>query len=319
MIKPVQRSIRLFFYRRGLKAGFHGSSTLVDFIRTEHVSHWQLYLKNIVLQHPTWLSYPNIKSFELHPRLPICVGFWDGTTTGVAPNANPLQNSGLISDLLRLTDNPKGLTLAQTQLSGTKSSKVIGPILRMAITVHIRPLGEDSEDEDHNVQLCIKQEDSSSLSKHISLSTNTIQSLPSPKTEQLKAVSVTDKTFSNLPSQNFEHNTASPTGSTTQEDTPPLSYLPASALLLSTHVLSPSKSSNRFPERPATPTTTRHTRSNIARKRSLTLLSPQQISIRSTCEPKWKPTTKNTPPSSSSVIDTFTESSIIPDASIESD
>jgi len=255
----------------------------------------------------------------LHPRLPICVGFWDGTTTGLAPNANPLQNSGLIRDLLHLTDNPKGLTLTETQLSGTKSSKVIGPILRIAITVHIRPLGEDSEDKDYNVQLRIKQEDTSSLSKDISLSTNTIQSLSSPKAKQLKAVSVTDKTCSNLPSQNFEHNTASPTGSTTREDTPPPSYLPASALLLSTHVLSPSKSSNRFPERPATPTTTRHTRSNLARKRSLTLLSSQQISIHSTRKPKWKPTTKNTSPSSSSVIDRITESSIIPDASIESD
>ena len=86
--KPVQRSIGLYFYRRGLKAGFHGSPNLVEFIRTEHIPNWQQYLKNIVLQHPAWLAYPNIKSFELHPQLPICVGFWDGTTTGVAPNAN---------------------------------------------------------------------------------------------------------------------------------------------------------------------------------------------------------------------------------------
>ena len=224
---------------------------MVEFIRTEHVPHRQFYLKNIILQHPAWLSYTNIKSFEFYPRLPICVGFWHGTTTGVAQNANLLQNSGLISYLLPVADNPKGLTLTQTQLTGTKSGKVIGPILRMAITVHTRPLGENFEDEYHSLQLRIKHEDSSSLSKDISLSTNSILSLPSHKAEQLKAVSVTDKTSSNLPLQRFEHNTASPTGSTTQEDRPPPFYLPASALLLSTHVLSASKSSNRFPERPA--------------------------------------------------------------------
>lgn len=124
--KPVQQSIGLFFYRRGLKAEFHESPTLVEFIRTEPVPNWQHYLKNIVLQHPAWLAYPNIKSFELHPRLPICVGFWDGTTTGVAPNANPLQDSGIISDLLRLTDNPKGPNSTQTTLSNSKSSKTFG-------------------------------------------------------------------------------------------------------------------------------------------------------------------------------------------------
>jgi len=102
---------------------------LVEFIRTEQVSNWQQYLKNIVLQHPAWLAYPNIKAFELHPQLPICVGFWDGTTAGVAPNANPLQNTGLISDLLRLTDNPKGLNFTQTQLSNTKSGKITSLIL----------------------------------------------------------------------------------------------------------------------------------------------------------------------------------------------
>ena len=126
--KPVQQSIGLFFYCRRLKAGFHGSRTLVEFIRTEPVPNWQHYLKNIVLQHPAWLAYPNIKSFELHPRLPIGVDFWDGTTTGVAPNANPLQDSSIISDLLHLTDNPKGPNSTQTHWSNSKSSKTLGPI-----------------------------------------------------------------------------------------------------------------------------------------------------------------------------------------------
>jgi len=86
--KLIPRSVGLYFYRRGFKAGFHGSPTLLDFNRFQQIPDWQQYLKNLVLQHTAWLSYPNIKSYELHPRLPICVGYWDGTTTGIAPNAN---------------------------------------------------------------------------------------------------------------------------------------------------------------------------------------------------------------------------------------
>ena len=320
-IKPVQRSIGLFFYRRGLKAGFHGSPTLVEFIRTEQVPNWQQYLKNIVLQHPAWLSYPNIKSFELHPRLPICVGFWDGTTSGVAPNANPLQNSGVIGDLLRLTDNPKGLSLTQTQLSNIKSSKAIGPILRMAITVHIRPIGEDSDDEHNNIQLRIKQEDSSSLLDSQSLSTKQNEILTSHRTNSQIPTSISDPTPPILPSQNSANNTTSPTGSTTQEDTPPPSYIPSTQLSSSTHALSAPESTNRFPERPATPTTYCCTRSTFAKKRSLTLFSPEQISIRSPRELKRKSSNQNTIATSESIPVAIiaNESSILSNESIESD
>lgn len=148
--KPVQRSIGLYFYRRELKAGFHGSPTLVSFLHTERVPDWQQYLKNIVLQHPAWLSFPNIKSFELRPRLPICVGFWDGTTTGVAPNVNQLQSGGVIADLLRLTDNPKGHSGSQSQLPHLRGGRSTSSILRMAITIHIRPIGDESDEEDNN-------------------------------------------------------------------------------------------------------------------------------------------------------------------------
>ena len=148
--KLIPRSVGLYFYRRGFKAGFHGSPTLLDFNRFQQISNWQLYLKNLVLQHPAWLSYPNIKSYELHPQLPICVGYWDGTTTGIAPNANSLHNTGIISDLLRLTDKPNGPHPIQTQLTTTKGSRSMSSILRMAITVHIRLIGDDSDDEESN-------------------------------------------------------------------------------------------------------------------------------------------------------------------------
>ena len=38
--KPIQRSVGLYFYRRGLKAGFHGSPTLINFTRTERIPGW---------------------------------------------------------------------------------------------------------------------------------------------------------------------------------------------------------------------------------------------------------------------------------------
>jgi len=81
---------------------------------------------------------------ELHPRLAICVGFWDGTTTGIGPNANILQNSGLISDLLRLTDCPQVSNLTQTTLTPSKGSRSVSSLLRMAITIHLRPIGDNS-------------------------------------------------------------------------------------------------------------------------------------------------------------------------------
>lgn len=146
--KPIPRSVGLYFYRRGFKAGFHGSPTLLDFNRFQQIPDWQQYLKNLVLQHPACISYPNIKFYELHPRLPICAGYWDGTTTGIASNAN----------LLRLTDKPNCPHSVQTQLVTVKGSRSVSSILRMAITIHLQQIGDDSDDEDSNIQPSIKQE-----------------------------------------------------------------------------------------------------------------------------------------------------------------
>ena len=281
-----------------------------------------IFLLMIVLQHPAWLAYPNIKSFELHPRLPICVGFWDGTTTGVAPNANPLQDSGIISDLLRLTDNPKGPNSTQTTLSNSKSSKTFGPISRMAITVHIRPLGEDSEDEDHNIQLRIKQDDNSSSLASLPPPAQ-LQQSPSIQQPQSDTQSSTLNTpISTSQSHPLPSNaqSLSPTGSTTQEDTPPPSYLPTTHPPSSTLGDSPSTSTivNASSNRPATPITRLSSQSTLARKRSLTLLSPEQISTKTTRDIKRNPCSKNTSPITIPVLivgdsvesSTSTESSI---------
>ena len=87
----------------------------------------------------------------------------------------------------------------------------------------------------------------------------------------------------------------SPTGSTTQEDTPPPSYLPATCLPPSTLTdsLSTCMPVNPSSHRPATPTTRLGSQSTLARKRSLTLLSPEQISINTTRDLKRNPGSKN--------------------------
>ena len=123
--RPIQRSVGLYFYRRGLKAGIHGSPTLFTCTRTERIADWQQYLNDLVLQHPAWLSYPNIKTLELHSRLPICVGFWDDMTIGIGSNANILENSGIISDLLDLTESPKTSTSTRTYLTPLKGSRSV--------------------------------------------------------------------------------------------------------------------------------------------------------------------------------------------------
>ena len=267
-------------------------------------------MKNLVLQHPAWLAYPNIKSFELHPRLPICVGFWDGTTAGVAPNANQLQNSGLISDLLRLTDNPKGLHLTQTQLSNTKSTKTLGPISRMAITVHIRPIGDDSEDEDNNIQLRIKQEDNSSSTHALLSSTKERQRLAISQTEDSNnSSSVLDISDAKEQSPDSTKSTqvTSPTGSTTQEDTPPPLYLPSNPLSSSSKdFIRVHDTSLASSQRPSTPSSSLSTQPTLTRKRSLTLLSPEQISIRSTREPQRKSSSNNSFSATLSTADSTT-------------
>ena len=256
------------------------------------------------MQHPAWLAYPNIQSFELDPRLPIYVGFWDGTTTGVAPNANPLHNSGIISDLLRLTDNPKRLNSIQTQLPNSKSSKTIGPILRMAITLHIRPIGDDSEDEDNNIQLRIMQEDNSSPSTPHSLPLKLLQS-PSIQQPQFNTqTTILDRPILNPQSRDFNSNTQplSPTGSTTEEDTSPQSYLPASHISSSSLSNTLSRLNSLPSERPPTPTTHLSPQSTLVRKRSSALRSPEQISIQTTRELRRKASSKNTSAISAFVI-----------------
>ena len=202
--------------------------------------------------------------------MPISVGFWAGTTTGVAPNANPLPDSGIICNLLYLTDNPKGQNSTQTHLSNSKSSKTFGPISQMAITVHRHPIGEDSEDEDHNIQLCIKQDNSSSSLASLPLPAKLQKSLyvQQPQLHSLSSILTTPISNSQSDLLSTDAQSLSPTGSTTQEDTPPLSYLPT--MHLPSFILADSASTstivNLSSNRPATPTAYLSSQSTLARK-----------------------------------------------------
>ena len=75
---------------------------------------------------------------------------------------NLLQNRGSIADLLHLTDNPKSLQLIHTNLTTVKSSRSASSILRMTMTIHIRLIGDDSDNSDNNNQHAIKPEDTDS-------------------------------------------------------------------------------------------------------------------------------------------------------------
>lgn len=128
--------------------------------------------------------------------------------------------------------------------------------------------------------------DSASLKSHIS--TKSTHATLSTKSK-LPSVNLSSSANSSIiiqESENQNDDTAS--GSTTQGDTPPPSYLSTKnpsgshSSHLSLH------SNNPISERPSTPTTSITTRSALARKRSLTLLSPQKITTRSTRELKRK-------------------------------
>jgi len=162
----------------------------------------------------------------------------------------------------------------------------------MTLTIDIPPISEDSEDKEQNSQFAIKQEanNPTSLTPNPSSSakqTSIIQSSTNPIPP--KSPCCTSNTII-IKSENQDNTTTS--GSTTPEDTPSLLYLPSnnSTTLSTSHqVHDPSDSELN---RPSTPTTNVNSRPKFRKKRSLTLLSPQNITTRSTCELKRKPSDK---------------------------
>jgi len=166
----------------------------------------------------------------------------------------------------------------------------VSSILQTAITIHLRQIGDDSDDEDSNIQPSIKQEAIDFASIKLPSTLKSKQVTLSTKSEPRSANSSSTDTTSIIIQESDKLNHDTTSGSTTQEDTPPPSYLSAENSSTS-HFLHPStfrNSTNHEPERPSTPTTSITTRSTLARKRSITLLSPQKITTRSTRELKRK-------------------------------
>ena len=143
------RQVSLFFMKKGYsKAVAHGSAKVIKFNKADVIANWQEYLVSEVLSHPAWKSFPNGQQYEIDPKRGVCVGFWEAS--GI-PNANMMEGSGSIANLLEMCENPrlqeKNLTATTSGTGkGGRSSPVLS--IRMAYTVHIRIIN-DSSSEDH--------------------------------------------------------------------------------------------------------------------------------------------------------------------------
>ena len=178
----------------------------------------------------------------------------------------------------------------------------------MAITVHIRSIGDDSEDEDNNIQLRIKQEDNSDSCTTVSSSPiKQPASLDSLQPDCYPTSQTSNNTIliSNEGSEPLPGNTSSPTGSTTQEDTPLPILIPFESNNISlTQPLLPISSTSSISstsrisstQRPSTPTTTTYlqTQSTLGIMRNLTLPTTEKLLTHSTQELKCIPSTKLT-------------------------
>jgi len=158
----------------------------------------------------------------------------------------------------------------------------------MAITIHLRQISDDSDNQDSNIQPSIKQQAINFASIKIPSTIKSKQVTLSTKPEPRLATSYSTDTTSIIIQESDNLNDDTTSGSTTQEDTPPPSYLSAESSSTS-HFLHPStfhNFTNYEPEHPSTPTTLITTRSSLAKQRSLTLLSPQKVTTWSTRELK---------------------------------
>ena len=142
--KPINKSLSLFFFRKGSSCAIlHGSPMIIQLYKSDRIENWQEYLQVQVQDHPAWWSFPPIRTQEIDPSKLICVGYWEGGNT--LPNANQLIGNGSIVDLLKLVDNPKSNTIL-SQHGGIKARRP-NESIRVGYTVHIRNVGNDSEED----------------------------------------------------------------------------------------------------------------------------------------------------------------------------
>ncbi|KAG0128325.1 hypothetical protein HOY82DRAFT_541339 [Tuber indicum] len=142
--KPINKSLSLFFFHKGSsRTMLHGSPMIIQLLKSDRVENWQEYLQCQVQDHPAWKSFPNIKTLEIDPRKPICVGYWEGGNS--LPNANELIGSGSIAELLNLVENSKS-SIILPQHGGNKG-RIASESIRVGYTVHIWIIGDESDDE----------------------------------------------------------------------------------------------------------------------------------------------------------------------------
>lgn len=271
-VKPVARSLALFFFSKGNTRGvFHGVPTILHFIKSEHIPDWQHYLTNQVLQHPAWTTYPNIKQYIIDQNHPICVGYWEGNSN--TPNANALVGSGTIADLLRLTENPKTLAGVQQQQHTSRGPGRQSPTtFRMAYTVFIRRIGVVYSDEENENSATIASNTTikTDLSEERPRSQRPQQSRRRRRTQNPPPSSSDDSESDPITQPSIQHPTR------VIPSTPPTTQV--SAPIGSTPIL---LFSNNIPNSPTSAHTVLATR-----KRSLTMLSPEKITTKSTRELK---------------------------------
>jgi len=73
--KPLNKSLSLFFFWKwSSRATLHGSPMIIQLQKLDRVDDWQEYLHIQVQDHPALKSFPNVRTQEIDPNKPICIG-----------------------------------------------------------------------------------------------------------------------------------------------------------------------------------------------------------------------------------------------------
>ena len=219
-----------------------------------------------------------LKVFGINPDIPICVGYWEGGN--IQPAAKELLGTGMVADLLRLVKNPKIANTASKSVAVSKGGKSVSEPIKMVYTIYIwyrdnssssdntsgslSDIGDDRK-ETHLVT-CRKKSRSISPVKCFFLSASTLSPYHSSnrKPISISTKSSTTTTKSTQYSDTKEQSIPSAIAFQPLQDpksnpiTPPRTQLAGE----STNTLIPLDSDPQ-----------------IIRKRSLTLLSPERVTI----------------------------------------
>jgi len=77
----------------------HNSPKIIQQCKSDRVKDWQEYLQAQVRDNPALRSFPQIRTPEIDPLKPICVGYCEGGN--LLPNTNDLIGTGRIAESLK--------------------------------------------------------------------------------------------------------------------------------------------------------------------------------------------------------------------------